>query len=439
MARIEPSAQSNSKPAGSYRVIHTADWHLGKMLGEHSRQEEHQIFLEFLLKSIIDQQVDALVIAGDIFDSANPPQSAINQYFDFLADLFEFSRCSVVLVSGNHDSPAHLEAPRKALKRLRTLIAGVLPASPEAALVPLPSAASPQLVVATVPFLRDRDLRIGQSGQGMSEIQKELVAGITRRYREIADVAERWRSKGLPVLATGHLTVVGCSNSESEREIHIGGLGAVSDACFPMVFDYVALGHLHRPQQAGRETVRYSGSPIPLSFSEATDTKELRMLDFGEGRLLQQTALPIPLSRPLVQLRVQRQTLEADLKRYAAPESQLRPWVEVLVENPIPGEDLYETVQAAVKGRAFDVIRVAANRTAAAQSLTAESEISQEQVQYLLSDPGNVFARRLEGETAFTQEERIALQGAFAELRNLHAEQKREAQVLMPFPDGGAV
>ncbi|MDB6030558.1 MAG: Nuclease SbcCD subunit [Verrucomicrobiales bacterium] len=438
MARNEPLAPLSSKPAGSYRVLHTADWHLGKMLGEHSRQEEHQLFLEFLLKCILAHEVDALVIAGDVFDSANPPQSAINQYFDFLADLFEFSDCSVVLISGNHDSPAHLEAPRKALKRLRTHIVGTLPVSPEKALVVLPSTQNPQLVIAAVPFLRDRDLRVGQTGQGMLEIQKELVAGITNRYREVAEAAQTWRGKGLPVLATGHLTVVNCSPTDSEREIHIGGQGAISPDCFPDAFDYVALGHLHRPQLAGRETIRYSGSPIPLSFSEATDGKELRVLDFGEGRLLQQSVLPIPLPRALVQLRTERQKLGAELKMFTPPESALRAWVEVLVENPIPGEDLYETVQALVKDREFDVIRVAAARSNAPATLTTDGHISPEEVQFLLSDPANVFARRMETETAFTAEERTALHGAFSELCNLHAEQKREAHVLIPIVDGGA-
>lgn len=421
MAQNEPTAPTGRKPG--YRVVHTADWHLGKMLGEHSRHDEHQLFLEFLLKTIIDQEVDALVIAGDVFDSANPPQSAINQYFDFLADLFEFSGCSVVLVSGNHDSPAHLEAPRKALKRLRTHIVGTLPASPEKALVALPSADAPQVIVATVPFLRDRDLRVGQAGQGMVEIQRELVTGIARRYQEVAEAAQAWRNKGIPILATGHLTVMGCSNSESEREIHVGGLGAVGSGCFPDVFDYVALGHLHRPQKAGRETVRYAGSPIPLSFSEATDKKELRLLDFGQGKLLGHSALPIPLPRPLIQLRADRQSLAFRLKGLVPPESQLPAWVEVMVENPIPGEDLYETVQALVKDREFDVIRVAGARASAP---VLPGGVPIETIPDLLSEPAKVFQRRLEGETGLSPEEQCALQSAFAELRNLHAEQRRD-------------
>src|SRR5260221_4892798 len=102
------ASTNHAKPPGTYRVLHTADWHLGKMLGEHSRQEEHRHFLAFLLQAIREREVDLLVIAGDVFDSANPPQTAEAQYYDFLSDLFRQGGCSVIIVAGNHDSPAHL-------------------------------------------------------------------------------------------------------------------------------------------------------------------------------------------------------------------------------------------------------------------------------------------------------------------------------------------
>ena len=156
------------KPAGAYRVLHTADWHLGKMLGEHSRMEEHARFLRFLLQSIREQGVDLLIVAGDVFDSANPPQSAEAQYYNFLSELFRQGGCAVIVVAGNHDSPAHLEAPRQILKALGAHVIGAWPSIPDEVVVPLPNAKSPQLVVTAVPFLRDRDVRTGQSGQSVN-------------------------------------------------------------------------------------------------------------------------------------------------------------------------------------------------------------------------------------------------------------------------------
>jgi len=409
------------------RLLHTADWHLGKLLGEHSREEEHRQFLSFLVATIGEHSIDTLLIAGDVFDSANPPQSAVAQYYDFVSTLFRETRCSVVIVAGNHDSPAHLEAPRQILKSLRAHVVGALPGAPVDALVPLPSREAAKIVVAAVPFLRDRDLRTGQSGQGAGEIQRDLVEGIRRRYEEVAKAAADSTANGLPLVATGHLTVTGASTSESEREIHVGGLGSVGADCFPEAFAYVALGHLHRPQSAGgRERVRYSGSPIALSFSESSDLKELRMIEFSAGGALEQTALNIPLSRQLAQIRSSRNALEAELKAFQPAGGHLRPWVEVVVEDPVPGEDLHDLVHELTTGCEFEVIRVVGKRATPPASLKAGGRSAAEGIEQLLGDPSKVFSHRLADEPALGDEERGALKTAFEELRNLHAERQRE-------------
>ena len=288
-----------AKSPGAFRVLHTADWHLGKCLLTRPRTDEHALFLAFLLQAIQEHQVDALIVAGDVFDSATPPQFAVKQYYDFLSHLRGAGACAAVIVAGNHDSPGHLEAPREVLRSLSFHVIGTLAEQPVDWLVPLPNPESPQLVVAALPFLRDADLRVGLSGQSADEIQRALVAGIARRYQEAAHAAAEWRERGVPVLATGHLTVVGSTNSESEREIHIGGLGAVGTECFPAAFDYVALGHLHRPQAAGgRDHVRYAGSPLALSFSEADDVKEVRPARFRGWRVDRPVAALHPARPP---------------------------------------------------------------------------------------------------------------------------------------------
>jgi DNA repair protein SbcD/Mre11 len=417
-----------AKPPGAYRVIHTADWHLGKLLGEHSRAEEHRRFLGFLLARVREFSVDALLIAGDVFDSANPPQSAVAQYYDFLSALFRQGGCAVIVIAGNHDSPAHLEAPRQVLRALGAQVIGALPAAPEDWLVPLPSPEAPQLVVAAIPFLRDRDLRTGQSGQSAAEIQRELALGIRRCYEQAAEAAAAWTRRGLPLVATGHLMVAGAAASDSEREIHVGGLGAVSAGCFAEAFAYVALGHLHHAQTAGgRETVRYSGSPIPLSFGEAGARQEVRLLDFAQGKLVQQMALEVPQSRPLVQIRCRPESLETGLMAFQPPKTELPAWIEVVVEDPAPGENLYDHVQKLVEGRDFEVIRVVGQRTTPLPGLSAADQAAAEGIEQLLGDPAKVFAHRLEAEPSLTPEQCTALRTAFDELRSLHAEQQREA------------
>ncbi len=424
---LTESNSGQAKPTRSFRVLHTADWHLGKMLGEHSREEEHQRFLSFLLDQIRQLSVDALIIAGDVFDSANPAQSAAAQYYNFLSALYRQGGCSVVIVAGNHDSPGNLEAPRQVLKALGAHVLGTLPASLVDLVLALPSPESPQVVVAAVPFLRDRDLRLGQSGQSASEIQRELVRGISRRYKEAAEAADPWAKKGSAILATGHLTVVGCSTCESEREIHVGGLGAVGCDCFPDIFSYVALGHLHRPQCGGRrETIRYSGSPIPLGFSEASDQKEVRLLDFSGGKLVQQAGLQIPVSRQLAQIRCKRASLETELKQFQRKRGSLPAWVEVIVEDPVPGENLYDLARSCVTGNEYEVIRVLGARTKPLSGTSAGDQPPVDGVEGLLGDPSKVFEHRLEEEPALGEEDRTALKTVFKELCNLHQEEQRE-------------
>jgi len=413
------------KPSGTYRVIHSADWHLGKLLVDLSREEEHERFLSFLLKLIQDEEVDALVIAGDIFDSSNPPQSALARYYNFLSELYRTTTCSVVVIAGNHDSPAQLEAPREVLNTLRVRVLGAMPDNGADVLVTLPEEGEPQLIVAAVPFLRDRDVRTGQSGQTAAEIQKDLVAGIRKRYEDAAQAAQDLNLK-VPVLATGHLTVAGSFTSESEREIHVGGLGAVGADLFPDSFSYVALGHLHRPQAAGgREMVRYSGSPIPLSFSEAGDAKEMRRLDFANGELIQSLPVSIPMYRHLVQLNCKRGELEEKMRSFRAPVAEFPTWVEVMVADPVFGENLFEIVQDYAKSEDYVVIRVAGKRVSGLQGLSEGAEPGEDIESSILDNPKEVFKVRLEREDGLSEAEKVAVVTVFDELINLYDEGNR--------------
>ena len=233
------------KPKDSFRILHTADWHLGKLLGDQSRDEEHARFLTWLLAAVKEHDVDAIILAGDVFDTANPPQSALGRYFDFVSGLFRQGDCSLVVIAGNHDSAAQLEAPKQVLDALNVHVAGFLAEKPEARLLYLPKDQDPKVAIAMMPFLRDRDLRVGKAGESADDIRAQVVAGIRERYAESAD-AVKDAGISCPALATGHLTVLGTKTSDSERDIHIGGLGAVTIDSFPDTFAYVALGHLHR-------------------------------------------------------------------------------------------------------------------------------------------------------------------------------------------------
>jgi exonuclease SbcD len=394
-------------------------------MGELDRTGEHRFFLEFLLKALRENAADALIIAGDVFDSATPPQTAVRLYFEFLARAYSELAIPAVVVSGNHDSPGHLESPREALRVLNVILGTAFPADPQHALHPLPSAQDAQVVVAAIPFLRERDLRSGYLGQSEEEIRRELQEGICARYREVGEAAQCWAERGVPVIATGHLTAIGCSVSDSEREIHVGGLGSVGADAFPPIFQYVALGHLHKPQAVGgREHVRYSGSPIALSFSEAGDRKEIRVLDFVGNGLVGNHSIPIPPGRRLYQIEATRAELEKVLSEFTPEDAHYKAWVEVTITDADAREDLYKAVLTAAEGRPFDVIRVQQQRSATA-GLMLDSEWDDAAADHLLSDPAAVFAKRLEAAQSLSEEDRTILKTAFAELHTMLLDQQR--------------
>lgn len=324
------------------KILHSADWHLGARLVERERLPEQAAFLDWLLEVLKTEQVDALLVSGDVFDAANPPQEAVALYFDFLKRLADLKTVKAVITGGNHDSASHLNAPRELLRRFDVHVFGHGGAD---TVVDLGGA-----VVAAVPFLRERDLRQAAAGESIATVQDQMKGAIRAHYAaQLATCREA--AGGRPVVAMGHLTVLGAVTSDSEREVHIGNLGHVGADVFEG-FDYTALGHLHRPQKvAGRETVRYSGSPIPLSFSEAGDAKSVVVID-TDGMNLR--LLPVPVTRPLIRAEAARATLAADLQTVPAGS-----WAEITVKMDAPEPDLDRQVREAAGGR-FEVLKVLA-------------------------------------------------------------------------------
>lgn len=400
------------------KILHTADWHLGKLLNDQSRDEEHGLFLDWLLGIVKEEKIDAILVAGDIFDTANPPQSALQRYYDFVSKLFRQGDCQLIIIAGNHDSAAQLEAPRQALHSLKTHVVGFLPEAPEDRILYLPDTDDPEVAIALIPFLRDRDLRVGKTGETAEEIRAQLAEGISARYAETADALE----KTCPAIATGHLTVVGSKTSDSERDIHIGGLGSVTPKHFPEAFDYVALGHLHRPQAADESgRVRYSGSPIALSFSESNDKKEIRLLEIVGSDILQ-SAIPLPLFRKLAQIRTTTAELEKSLADFSEKSGNLRTWVELIVEDAAFEDNLTERVAELIAHRDFDVLKVIRGRPDSLVGMSVEDVTDDEAIESLLDHPTQVFEHLLEQQEQFSDAEVAELKVAFDRLMELEAQ-----------------
>ncbi|MBK8804068.1 MAG: exonuclease subunit SbcD [Fibrobacteres bacterium] len=250
------------------RILHTSDWHLGLELGGHSRLSEQELFLEWLLGTCRDQRIDALVVCGDIFDVLHPPVEAQSLLARFLVEFHQtLPVAQAVLVAGNHDSPARLEAPSPftdALGRIR-LIGHWRAEKPDDHLVPLANPdGSIGAICLAVPFLRSQDLvcRL-EPDQSPEDARGQAI----RRVYELLATRAVERYPGIPVICTGHLTLAGTQKAGSER-ILIGGVESVPLAAVASGATYTALGHIHRMQTVGSDQVRYSGSPLAMDFDE---------------------------------------------------------------------------------------------------------------------------------------------------------------------------
>ncbi|MFV9653332.1 exonuclease subunit SbcD [Pseudomonas sp. NY15366] len=380
------------------RILHTSDWHLGQHFMGKTRQAEHQAFCAWLLEQVRAHEVDVLLIAGDVFDTGAPPSYAREQYYRLVVDLRDVG-CALVVLGGNHDSPAMLGESRSLLAQLGTqVVPGVGVDSAEQVLVLRDRAGAPGAILCAIPFIRPREVMASQAGQSAQDKQQSLQQAIAEHYQALYQLALSQREalgSALPIIATGHLTTVGASASESVREIYVGSLEAFPTSTFPPA-DYIALGHIHRPQKVGGlEHIRYSGSPIALSFDEARQQKEVLLLDFGAAALQSITPLPVPVFQPMASLRGSLKELAGAIAAAAEQGTPERPvWLEVQVSTDDYLSDLQSRINALCEGLPVDVLRIRRERGTATASLASEARETLDELSV-----EDVFTRRLQQET----------------------------------------
>ncbi|MBI1184425.1 exonuclease subunit SbcD, partial [bacterium] len=207
------------------KILHTADWHLGKKLHKQDLWADHAMYLNWLEKYIEKEHINVLLISGDVFDLANPSSEARAMYYNALVRINKLA-CTTIITGGNHDSPAVLNAPKDVLKALNIHVVGGLPAHLNEVLIPLPNARNPEVLVAAIPFLREADLRQMNEGEANDDRMQAVKKGIENTYRLVAEMAQK-NYENIPCLALGHLFAAGVSSSDSEREIQIGNQAKV--------------------------------------------------------------------------------------------------------------------------------------------------------------------------------------------------------------------
>ncbi|MDR2161505.1 MAG: exonuclease SbcCD subunit D C-terminal domain-containing protein [Desulfovibrio sp.] len=345
------------------KILHTSDWHLGHSLCGRRRHEEHEAFLRLLPAVLSAEGVDALLIAGDIFDGVSPGVRTQEIYYRFLCSVAGSGCRHVVIIAGNHDSPSFLTAPRDLLRNLHIHVFGAATGGPEEEVLTLRDArGAPECVVCAVPFLRDRDIRVAEPGESQADKEAKLLRGIRGRYARVAALAEEARAASgnpaLPVLGMGHLFAAGGISVEGDgvRDLYLGGLVRVEASAFPPAMDYVALGHLHKPQRVGgSDRIRYCGSPLPLSFGEAREEKSLCLVTFA-GRQATARALPLPEFRRLESIRGDWTAIAGRLSALAAEGADA--WLEILYEGEDLLPDLGQDLRKAVRNTGLEILRV---------------------------------------------------------------------------------
>lgn len=308
------------------KILHTADWHIGKKLHKHYLYEDFNLFINWLILLIQEQEIEVVLVSGDVFDLANPSAEARKQYYRTLLQLRK-TNCQLIITGGNHDSPSMLDAPKEILQELNVTIVGGMPAKIEECLIPLQNKkGETEVIVAAIPFLRDSDLRSIEEGTVYENRIEAIRKGIEATFSKAAEKSKSLYPK-LPVIAMGHLYAAGIETSDSERDIQIGNQAAFQASQFGEEFSYVALGHIHKPQRVSAQIPTfYSGSPLPLSFSERKDEKRLLLIDTEKG--FEPESISIPNFRKLIRISGSIPEIEGKLKNLK-PQGSLTNLIEV--------------------------------------------------------------------------------------------------------------
>ncbi|MGJ8646790.1 MAG: exonuclease subunit SbcD [Marinomonas colpomeniae] len=368
------------------KILHTSDWHLGQHFMGKSRRDEHKAFIDWLLALVDSESIDAVIIAGDVFDTGSPPSYAREMYHQLVLDMKE-RECQLVIVAGNHDSVSMLNESKSLLSYLDTQVSTQANLDNiESHVIPLYNKAKHiSAWVCAVPYLRPKDVMKSASGQSEQDKKIGLLQHISDFYQQVYQLAcdkNKTLETPVPIIGTGHLTAMGGQVSESVRDLYVGTLEALPTSVFPK-FDYLALGHIHRAQPITKDgRFRYSGSPIPLSFDELGREKTLVIVD---TELLEATVLAddlfaddlfeekvepvhlvtIPIFQPMASLKgslkeVIKQIGELDLidglTEGSADKKTL--WLEVTVIADDYLSDVHKRIMEVIENKPIELLRV---------------------------------------------------------------------------------
>lgn len=349
------------------KILHTADWHIGQLFHEYDRTYEHQKFLNWLVHTLQDEKIDVLLISGDVFDISNPAAASIKMFYSFLNSATKANpNLQIIITAGNHDSASRLEAPKPLLESSNVHIIGLVEKDAtgnidyEKLLVPIyDHSGNIKIWCLAIPFLRMGDYpTIPNSANPYTD-------GVTALYQEAFEYAEQKKQDGQTIIAMGHLHTHHAEITELDKteRLIMGGVECIPATAFHQDIKYVALGHIHKAQCiGGKEHIRYSGSPLPMSFSELAYKHQVIVFELNE-EISNLTSLQIPLFVPLLripQTSLPLQEVIALLEKLPVIENDLEiaPYLEVKVLLDGPEPALRHKIETALLGKKIRLAKI---------------------------------------------------------------------------------
>ena len=393
------------------KILHTSDWHIGKQLHKYDLSEDLELFFNWLINYIKTENIDVLLVSGDIFDQANPSQAAYKQYYDLLKKLINLD-CKIILTGGNHDSPAVLNAPAELLKAFDISVIGGIYQEMADMFVTVEKN-NEKIVVAAIPFLKDRDIRKSVAGETYADKIEQIKSGLRSYFSNVNAHYNENHPKQFFILM-GHLYVQGSEISESERDIQIGNQAGVEANMFGEIPHYVALGHIHKPQVISREqNIHYCGSPIPLSFSEKEDCKQINVISVENNTIKNIEIVPIPKFRNLLTFEGSLQEVENKFNAYSE-ETILTSLAEVIVNEEIESSEKRQAFEALTESRPNMNLEIVKSRLNFKSKIRGASEAFAVGTDVADVTPMQMFEKKLELQSGMENTEE--LKNAFREI-----------------------
>ena len=348
------------------KILHTADWHLGQLFHEYDRTFEHQQFLDWLLETIKEEQIDVLLVSGDVFDISNPAAASIRMFYTFLKNATkENPELQIVITAGNHDSASRLEAPKPLLESSNIHIIGTIEKNSDGSIdyqkltIPLRSKEGKiKTWCLAIPFLRIGDY------PSIPNVDSPYADGVTQLYKEAFEYAQEIKQSDQNIIAMGHLHThhAEISDMDKTERLIMGGVECIAATAFHEDIKYVALGHIHKAQRiGGKEHIRYSGSPLPMSFSERNYKHQVVIFEL-DNEITTLKTVEIPVSIPLLRIPLKAELLEQVLEQLnQLPEKNYDeepPYLEVQVLLAEPEPALRHKIDEVLKYKNVKLARI---------------------------------------------------------------------------------